>query len=155
MLAARPSSNWKCDRNALPGTAKRRLGKTGPQSWTSVADCTTFSDFCVSFWDVSALAFAASVTVLVWCGSISAMGGMPMPSGWLRRGVGEANGPEAGQAALDGIDSDDVSAYQPYRAVRAHLLQRLGKTAGAADAFERAIGLEEPAVRQFLLQRRG
>jgi RNA polymerase sigma-70 factor (ECF subfamily) len=68
----------------------------------------------------------------------------------------EANGPEAGLAVLDGIDPDDVSAYQPYWAVRAHLLQRLGKTSAASDAFDRAIGLaEDPAVRQFLLQKRG
>jgi predicted RNA polymerase sigma factor len=70
--------------------------------------------------------------------------------------VGEAKGPEAGLAVLGGIDPDDVSAYQPYWAVRAHLLQRLGKTSEAARAFDRAIGLaEDPAVRQFLLQRRG
>ncbi|MGA9965073.1 MAG: DUF6596 domain-containing protein [Terriglobales bacterium] len=70
--------------------------------------------------------------------------------------VGEANGPESGLVVLDGIDSDAVSAYQPYWAVRAHLLQRLGKTSEALDAFDRAIGLaEDPAVRQFLLQRRG
>jgi RNA polymerase sigma-70 factor (ECF subfamily) len=70
--------------------------------------------------------------------------------------VGEANGPAAGLATLDGIDPDDVSGYQPYWAVRAHLLQRLGKASEAADAFDRAIGLaEDPAVRQFLLQRRG
>jgi predicted RNA polymerase sigma factor len=70
--------------------------------------------------------------------------------------VGEANGPEAGLAVLDGIDPEDVSAYQPCWAVRAHLLQRLGKTSEAMDAFDRAIGLaEDPAVRQFLLQRRG
>jgi RNA polymerase sigma-70 factor (ECF subfamily) len=57
---------------------------------------------------------------------------------------------------LDELDPDDVSAYQPYWAVRAHLLQRLGKTSEAGDAFERAIGLaEDPAVRQFLQQRRG
>ena len=69
--------------------------------------------------------------------------------------VGEAKGPEAGLAMLAGIDPDDVSAYQPYWAVRAHLLQRLGKPE-ATDAFDRAIGLtEDPAVRQFLLQRRG
>ncbi len=49
-----------------------------------------------------------------------------------------------------------VSGYQPYWAVRAHLLQRLGKTSEAAEAFDRAIGLaEDPAVRQFLLQKRG
>jgi predicted RNA polymerase sigma factor len=41
--------------------------------------------------------------------------------------VGEANGPEAGLAVLDGIDPDDVSSYQPYWAVRAHLLQRLSR----------------------------
>ena len=35
------------------------------------------------FWGVSALAFAASATVtIVWCGSMSAMGAMPMPGGW-------------------------------------------------------------------------
>jgi RNA polymerase sigma-70 factor (ECF subfamily) len=70
--------------------------------------------------------------------------------------VAEAKGPEVGLRVLDGIDPDDVSSYQPYWAVRAHLLQRLGKTSEAADAFDRAIGLaEDPAVRQFLLQRRG
>jgi predicted RNA polymerase sigma factor len=70
--------------------------------------------------------------------------------------VGEANGPQAGLAALDGIGRDAASGYQPYWAVRAHLLERLGKTSEAADAFDRAIGLaEDPAVRQFLLQRRG
>ena len=70
--------------------------------------------------------------------------------------VGEANGAEVGLAVLDGIDLDAVSGYQPYWAVRAHLLQRLGKTSEAADAFDRAVGLaEDPAVRQFLIQRRG
>ena len=70
--------------------------------------------------------------------------------------VAEANGPEAGLAALQPISREDVSDYQPYWAVRAHLLQRLGKTQEAADAYDRAIGLaEDPAVREFLLQKRG
>ena len=70
--------------------------------------------------------------------------------------LAEAKGAEAGLAALNAIDPDDISAYQPYWAVRAHLLQRLGKTPEALHAFDRAIGLtEDPAVRQFLLQRRG
>jgi len=70
--------------------------------------------------------------------------------------VAEAKGPEAGLAVLDGIDPAAVSTYQPYWAVRAHLLQRLGKTLEAVGAFDRAIGLaEDPAIRQFLLQRRG
>ncbi len=70
--------------------------------------------------------------------------------------IAETNGPEAGLAVLDAIALDDVSGYQPYWAVRAHLLQRLGKTPEALDAYNRAIGLaEDPAVREFLLQKRG
>ena len=70
--------------------------------------------------------------------------------------VAEANGPEAGLVALQPISREDVSDYQPYWAVRAHLLQRLGKTQEAADAYDRAIGLaEDPAVREFLLKKRG
>src|SRR5271170_2926092 len=60
--------------------------------------------------------------------------------------VAEAKGAEAGLTALDEIDPDDISAYQPYWAVRAHLLQQLGKVPEAVDAFDRAIGLtEDPA----------
>ena len=70
--------------------------------------------------------------------------------------VAEAMGPERGLAVLDAIDSDAVSSYQSYWAVRAHLLQRLGKTPEALEAYSRAIGLaEDPAVREFLLQKRG
>jgi predicted metal-binding membrane protein len=36
-----------------------------------------------AFWGISALLFAISVAVtIVWCGSMSAMGEMPMPGGW-------------------------------------------------------------------------
>jgi predicted RNA polymerase sigma factor len=70
--------------------------------------------------------------------------------------VAEAQGPEAGLVVLDSIDSDDMSHYQAYWAVRAHLLQGLGRTHEASDAYERAIGLaEDPAVREFLLRKRG
>ena len=70
--------------------------------------------------------------------------------------LAEASGPEQGLAVLDALDRDVVSAYQPYWAVRAHLLQRLGRTADASDAYDRAIGLaEDPAIRQFLLKKRG
>jgi predicted RNA polymerase sigma factor len=69
--------------------------------------------------------------------------------------VAEAKGAEAGLAVLDAIDKDAVSAYQPYWAVRANLLQRLGKGPEAQQAYDRAIGLaEDPAVREFLIQRR-
>ena len=70
--------------------------------------------------------------------------------------VGEAKGPEAGLAVLDGLELGVVSQYQPYWAVRAHLLERLGKPTEAKDAYDRAIGLaEDPAVKEFLLERRG
>jgi predicted RNA polymerase sigma factor len=70
--------------------------------------------------------------------------------------VAEARGVEPGLSVLDGIDPAVVASYQPYWAVRAHLLQRRGRVQEARDAFERAIGLaKDPAVRRFLLQRRG
>jgi RNA polymerase sigma-70 factor (ECF subfamily) len=58
-------------------------------------------------------------------------------------------------ALLDAIDRGAVSAYQPFWAVRAHLLREMGE-AGAREAYDRAIGLtEDPAIRRFLLERRG
>ena len=70
--------------------------------------------------------------------------------------LAEANRPEEGLAVLDTIHQDAVSAYQPYWAVRAHLLERLGKAAESQHAYDRAIGLaEDPAVREFLLEKRG
>ncbi|HEV2195593.1 MAG TPA: DUF6596 domain-containing protein [Candidatus Acidoferrum sp.] len=69
--------------------------------------------------------------------------------------LAEANGPAAGLAVLDAMDRDAVAGYQPYWAGRAHLLQRLGKSHEAADAFDRAVGLaEDPAIREFLLHKR-
>jgi RNA polymerase sigma-70 factor (ECF subfamily) len=70
--------------------------------------------------------------------------------------VAETNGPAAGLAVLESIDTEAVSQYQPYWAVRAHLLQKLGKSGHASEAYDRAIGLaEDPAVREFLLDKRG
>lgn len=70
--------------------------------------------------------------------------------------LAEAKRPEQGIAVLDAIDQKTAASYQPYWAVRAHLLQCLGKSTEASDAYERAIGLaEDPAVREFLVKRRG
>jgi predicted RNA polymerase sigma factor len=70
--------------------------------------------------------------------------------------LAETDGTERGLAVLDSMHRELVSAYQPYWAVRASLLERLGRTAEASDAYERAIGLaEDPAIRKFLLTRRG
>lgn len=70
--------------------------------------------------------------------------------------LAEADRAEVALAVLDAIDQDAISAYQPYWAVRAHLLDVLGKTADSKHAYDRAIGLaEDPAIREFLLRKRG
>ena len=69
--------------------------------------------------------------------------------------LGEARDAEAGLAALDAIPPDEVATYQPYWALRGHVLKALGRAAEAGEAYDRAIGLsEDPAVRAFLLGRR-
>src|SRR5262249_51802524 len=56
-----------------------------------------------------------------------------------------------GLSALDGMPSEDVASYQPYWALRGHLLKRLERTVDARGAFERAMVLsQDPAVRDFL-----
>lgn len=68
----------------------------------------------------------------------------------------EAHGVAAGLALLDAIDGSAVATYQPFWAVRAHLLQLSGDAAEVDAAYDRAIGLtQDPATRQFLLDRRG
>jgi RNA polymerase sigma-70 factor (ECF subfamily) len=70
--------------------------------------------------------------------------------------LAETDGAKQGLAVLDAIEENAVSSYQPYWAVRAHFLRLLGQTAESLDAYDRAIGLtEDPAVRAFLLQKRG
>ena len=69
--------------------------------------------------------------------------------------LGEARDAEAGLGALDAIPPDEVATYQPYWALRGHVLTALGRAAEAGEAYDRAIGLsEDPAVRAFLLGRR-
>ncbi|HLH99126.1 MAG TPA: RNA polymerase sigma factor [Xanthobacteraceae bacterium] len=70
--------------------------------------------------------------------------------------ISETRGAAAGLEALDAISDDQrLVDYQPYWAARAGLLAEAGKTDAAADAYERAIGLEsDPAVRAFLQRRR-
>ena len=70
--------------------------------------------------------------------------------------IAESQGPNAALSVLEGLESDAVRSYQPYWAVRAHVLRQVGRIREAMDAFDRAIGLaEDPAVKEFLLQRRG
>ena len=69
--------------------------------------------------------------------------------------LAEDRGAAAGLEALDAIDPDLIRSHQPYWAVRADLLSRLGRAADADAAYDRAIGLsEDDAVRSFLQNRR-
>jgi RNA polymerase sigma-70 factor (ECF subfamily) len=65
--------------------------------------------------------------------------------------LAEASGAGPALAALDALPSTVVASYQPYWALRAHLLATLGRADEAAQAYTRAIGLsEDEAVRVFL-----
>jgi RNA polymerase sigma-70 factor (ECF subfamily) len=70
----------------------------------------------------------------------------------------EVDGPAAGLAALDALLAEAAEQgrrFQPARAVRAHLLDRLGRTREAGAAYESAISLtHDAAERQYLEQRR-
>jgi RNA polymerase sigma-70 factor (ECF subfamily) len=69
--------------------------------------------------------------------------------------IAEARGAEEGLVLLDRLREGDVNAYQPFWALRAHLLARADRSDEAALAYDRAMGLsDDPAVRAFLLQRR-
>jgi predicted RNA polymerase sigma factor len=69
--------------------------------------------------------------------------------------LAETNRAAEGLAVLNAIEQDAVSIYQPYWAVRAHLLKLLGKDTEAHRSYDRAIGLsEDSAIRQFLIQKR-
>lgn len=66
----------------------------------------------------------------------------------------EALGPARGLELLDAIDADEVSAFQPYWALRGHVLMGLMRSVEAGACFRRAAGLsEDPAVRAYLLER--
>jgi RNA polymerase sigma-70 factor (ECF subfamily) len=69
--------------------------------------------------------------------------------------LAEDVGPEAGLEALDAIAPSLIGNHQPYWAVRADLLSRLGRRDEADAVYDRAMGLsEDEAVRSFLQRRR-
>ncbi|WP_425408763.1 RNA polymerase sigma factor [Hyphococcus sp.] len=56
---------------------------------------------------------------------------------------------------LDSIAANLIDSYQPYWAIRAHVLNALNRHAGAQSAYDRAIGLaSDPAVRTFLFEKK-
>jgi len=66
--------------------------------------------------------------------------------------VAEVDGPDAGLAAIEGLDLD---GYSPFQISRAELLMRAGRPAEALVAYDRALDLvTNAAERRFLLERR-
>ena len=65
--------------------------------------------------------------------------------------VAEADGPEAGLAIVDGLELD---GYRYLHATRGELLRRLGRTAEARAAYERALALARDDAERRLLERR-
>ena len=69
--------------------------------------------------------------------------------------VGMASGPADGLEVLEPLLGDPaLERYQPLHAAHAELLGRAGDAEGAAQAYERAIGLTANAVERAELQRR-
>jgi RNA polymerase sigma-70 factor (ECF subfamily) len=70
--------------------------------------------------------------------------------------VGHVDGPHAGLVALDDLTGGQgTTAFQPYWAVRAHLLAVAGRVAEADQAYREAIALtDDDGVRTFLIGRR-
>ena len=68
--------------------------------------------------------------------------------------LAQAQDAHAGLAALDALPCERIENYQPYWALRAHLLRAAGAVDLAKAAAQRAAGLtEDAAVREWLLSR--
>jgi RNA polymerase sigma-70 factor (ECF subfamily) len=76
----------------------------------------------------------------------------PSPVVALNRAVAvaEVDGPDPALTLVDGLELD---GYYLFHAIRADLLRRAGRTAEAADAYDRAIILSENATERAFLQR--
>lgn len=78
----------------------------------------------------------------------------PTLGAWVSQtaAIAEAKGSNQGLAQLNALPIEAVKNYQPYWALKAHLLKQLGFTSEAQQAYSRAIGLtEDAAIRDFLL----
>lgn len=65
--------------------------------------------------------------------------------------TGEIEGPSAGLAILDSMDSLKSQRFQPAWAARAYLLEKMGRTQEAVSAFEKAISITtDPVERNYL-----
>ena len=84
-------------------------------------------------------------------GELSRLTGSPVVELNRAVAVAEASGPEAGLAIVDGLELGD---YHYLHATRGELLRRLGRTAEAREAYERALSLAHDDAERRLLERR-
>lgn len=69
--------------------------------------------------------------------------------------LAEVAGPAAALAEVDGLDAARLDDFQPFHAVRADLLARLGRRDEALEAYDRALDMAPgPAERLWLIRRR-
>jgi RNA polymerase sigma-70 factor (ECF subfamily) len=69
--------------------------------------------------------------------------------------LAEIAGPAAALAEIEALDAARLAEFQPFHAVRADLLARLGRREEALSAYERALDLAPgPAERLWLIRRR-
>jgi RNA polymerase sigma-70 factor (ECF subfamily) len=84
-------------------------------------------------------------------GELSRLTGSPVVELNRAIAVGEERGPEAGLRIIDGLALED---FHYLHAARADLLRRLGRTAQARVAYERALALVHDQAERRLLERR-
>ena len=79
----------------------------------------------------------------------------PSPVVALNRAVAisYAQGPQAGSTALDALPVAELEPYHLYHVARADTLRRLGDTAGARAAYERALARAQQSSEQAFLRR--
>ena len=123
-VAARAGQIGRCQLGAAIQSAHAQRASTGQTDWNSIA-----------------LLYAGLVRLAP---SLGAHVGRAAA-------VAEASSAHEGMAVLQAIPVAAVMSYQPYWALLAPLYQRMGRSAEASEALNRAIGLcEDQAVRDYL-----
>jgi RNA polymerase sigma-70 factor (ECF subfamily) len=94
--------------------------------------------------------------IVVLYAALSEMTGSPVARLNLAAALARRDGPERGLAALNALDVAYLRNYQPYWALTADLMARLGRTEEARRAYDEAMARErDVAVIRFLSDRRG